>query len=212
MPTPSLVDLLRHIAREEPLTATVRAFRGLTREHLGQLLDEAADALGGSTPGPAASEPLEAAAPAAPSPAPEPVTSGSAVTRVRVYSDGAARGNPGPAGAGAVLMDAQGAVIARLGKFLGHQTNNYAEYAGLLLGLQHARALGAREVEVYADSELLIRQLDGRYQVKSPTLKPLFQEARALLKAFSKVKLAHVPRAQNAEADEMSNRAIDERL
>jgi ribonuclease HI len=81
-----------------------------------------------------------------------------------------------------------------------------------LLALKHAKALGAREVEVFADSELLIRQLGGRYQVKSPTLKPLFDEARRLLGAFSKVKLAHVPRAKNAEADEMSNRAIDERM
>ncbi|RKH19772.1 reverse transcriptase-like protein [Corallococcus praedator] len=214
MPPPSLVDLLRHIAREEPLTATVRAFRGLTREHLGQLLAEAADTLAQGLPVSAPSEPvLESAA--VPSPTVEsaaPIAPGSGLNRVRVYSDGAARGNPGPAGAGAVLMDTQGAVIARLGKFLGHQTNNHAEYMGLLLGLQHARTLGAREVEVYADSELLIRQLDGRYQVKSATLKPLFQEAQKLLKTFSKVKLAHVPRAQNAEADEMSNRAIDERL
>ncbi|RUO87551.1 reverse transcriptase-like protein [Corallococcus sp. AB018] len=216
MPTPSLVDVLRHIAREEPLTATVRAFRGLTREHLGQLLDEAADQLSGG--------PRDAGAPAsepAPRTAPESTTSGieivtpaagGALNRVRVYSDGAARGNPGPAGAGAVLTNAEGAVVARLGKFLGHQTNNYAEYMGLIIGLQHAKSLGAREVEVFADSELLIRQLGGKYQVKSPTLKPLFQEAQKLLATFGKVRLAHVPRAQNAEADEMSNRAIDERM
>ncbi|NNC20401.1 ribonuclease HI family protein [Corallococcus exiguus] len=216
MPTPSLVDVLRHIAREEPLTATVRAFRGLTREHVGQLLDEAADQLSGG--------PRDAGAPAsepAPRTAPESTTSGieivtpaagGALNRVRVYSDGAARGNPGPAGAGAVLTNAEGAVVARLGKFLGHQTNNYAEYMGLIIGLQHAKSLGAREVEVFADSELLIRQLGGKYQVKSPSLKPLFQEAQKLLATFGKVRLAHVPRAQNAEADEMSNRAIDERM
>ncbi|MGE6760755.1 ribonuclease HI family protein [Corallococcus interemptor] len=216
MPTPSLVDVLRHIAREEPLTATVRAFRGLTREHLGQLLDEAAEQLGG---GPLeaeapATESAPAAAPPSTAPSIEAVTPAAAGTlnRVRVYSDGAARGNPGPAGAGAVLTNTEGAVVARLGKFLGHQTNNYAEYMGLLIGLQHAKSLGAREVEVFADSELLIRQLGGRYQVKSATLKPLFQEAQKLLATFGKVKLAHVPRAQNAEADEMSNRAIDERL
>ncbi|WP_375741815.1 ribonuclease HI family protein [Corallococcus interemptor] len=212
MPTPSLVDVLRHIAREEPLTATVRAFRGLTREHLGQLLDEAAEQLGGGPreAGAAASEP----APESTTPGIEVVTpaAGGTLNRVRVYSDGAARGNPGPAGAGAVLTNAEGAVVARLGKFLGHQTNNYAEYMGLLIGLQHAKSLGAREVEVFADSELLIRQLGGKYQVKSPTLKPLFQEAQKLLATFGKVRLAHVPRAQNAEADEMSNRAIDERM
>ncbi|NBD11600.1 MULTISPECIES: ribonuclease HI family protein [Corallococcus] len=215
MPPPSLVDLLRHIAREEPLTATVRAFRGLTREHLGQLLDEAADQLGGAPREPVpVSATEQAVALQSEAPGVEVVVpaAGGSLTRVRVYSDGAARGNPGPAGAGAVLMDTHGAVVARLGKFLGTQTNNYAEYMGLLIGLQHAKSLGAREVEVFADSELLIRQLGGRYQVKSPTLKPLFLEAQKLLAGFGKVKLAHVPRAQNAEADEMSNRAIDERM
>jgi ribonuclease HI len=216
MPAPSLVELLRHIAREEPLTATVRAFRGLTREHLGQLLEEAAERLGGgsSREPDAVSAPalVEAAEPGVLAGQAEPDASGAPLPRLRIYSDGAARGNPGLAGAGAVLMDPEGAVVARLGKFLGHQTNNYAEYMGLLLGLKQAQALGAREVDVYADSELLIRQLGGRYQVKSPTLRPLFQEAQKLLAGFGKVKLHHVPRAQNADADEMSNRAIDERL
>ncbi|MBU8900668.1 ribonuclease HI family protein [Corallococcus sp. M34] len=207
MARPSLVDLLRFIAREEPLTSTVRAFRGLTREHLGQLLEEVADRLGpGASSAPVPSSP----APVVP---PTEVARGAGpVPRLRVYSDGAARGNPGPAGAGAVVKDAEGRVVARLGRFLGVQTNNFAEYSALLLGLQHARGLGASEVEVFADSELLIRQLGGRYQVKSPTLKPLFDEAKRLLAGFSSVKLTHVPRAQNAEADEMSNRAIDERM
>ncbi|MFP2930334.1 ribonuclease HI family protein [Pyxidicoccus sp. 3LG] len=220
MPAPSIVDILRHLAREEPLTATVRAFRGLTREHLGQLLEDAAVRLGGEPLAGPAPEP-RAEAPSGASPSLEPSAgpveakapaSTEPLPRLRIYSDGAARGNPGPAGAGAVLVDPAGNVVARVGRFLGHQTNNYAEYMGLLLGLERAKALGAREVEVVADSELLIRQLGGRYQVKSPTLRPLFDEARRLLGAFSKVKLVHVPRAQNAEADEMSNRAIDERL
>jgi ribonuclease HI len=132
--------------------------------------------------------------------------------KVRVYSDGAARGNPGPSGAGAVLVDASGQEVDRLGKYLGIQTNNYAEYMGLLLGLKRARDLGIREVEVFADSELMIRQLGGRYQVRSPTLRPLYQEALRVLNDFSRVKLVHVPRKMNAAADEMSNRAIDERM
>jgi ribonuclease HI len=98
-----------------------------------------------------------------------------------------------------VLVDSSGNVVDRLGKYLGIQTNNYAEYMGLLLGLKRARELGIREVEVFADSELMIRQLGGRYQVR-------------LLNDFSRVKLVHVPRKMNAAADEMSNRAIDERL
>jgi ribonuclease HI len=198
---PSEAAILRHIAREEPLTATVRAFRGMTRERLGQLLEEAAERLA-----PASKKgDGEPAAEAAEEPR-------GPVPRLRLYSDGAARGNPGPSGAGAVLIEPGGQVIARLGKYLGHQTNNYAEYMGLILGLKHAKTLGAKEIEIFADSELLIRQLGGRYQVKSSTLRPLYEEAVKLLNDFSRVKLVHVPREMNALADEMSNKAIDERL
>ncbi|AGC47592.1 ribonuclease H [Myxococcus stipitatus DSM 14675] len=208
MPPPSIVDILRHIAREEPLSSTVRTFRGLTRERLGQLLDEAATRL---DPASKAEDRAAAVSPSSAAPA-ERSSPSESLGRVRVYSDGAARGNPGPAGAGAVVTDAEGQVLARLGRFLGTQTNNTAEYQGLLLGLRHAKSLGAREVDVYADSELLIRQLGGQYQVKSATLKPLFDEARKLLAAFARVRLHHIPRAKNGEADAMSNRAIDERM
>ncbi|WP_342375709.1 ribonuclease HI family protein [Myxococcus stipitatus] len=208
MPPPSIVDILRHIAREEPLSSTVRTFRGLTRERLGQLLDEAATRL---DPAPKAEDRAAAASPSSADLAERPLPS-ETLGRVRVYSDGAARGNPGPAGAGAVVTDTEGQVLARLGRFLGTQTNNTAEYQGLLLGLRHAKSLGAREVDVYADSELLIRQLGGQYQVKSATLKPLFDEARKLLATFARVRLHHIPRAKNGEADAMSNRAIDERM
>jgi len=201
MARPTDAELLRFIAEKEPLEATVSAFPGLERAQLVALLARLADTL----------EPRPKPAPPKPAVAPEAATS-LGTSALRVYSDGAARGNPGPAGAGAVLKDAQGQVVERLGKYLGNNTNNFAEYMGLLLGLKRARELGAREVEVFADSELMIRQLGGQYQVKSPTLRPLFEEARALLREFSRYKLNHVPRAQNADADEMSNRAIDERL
>ena len=134
------------------------------------------------------------------------------VRRVRVFSDGGARGNPGPAGAGAVILDEQGRVLARLGRFLGKQTNNVAEYQGLLLGLRKAHQLGAREVEVRADSQLLIRQLQGKYAVRNEALRRLHGEALALLRSFDRYDLAHIPREQNALADEMSNRAIDEEM
>jgi ribonuclease HI len=185
-------DILRHIAREEPLSATLKAFPGLTRERLARLLEKIADSQAVRNP-----------------PSPE---SNTGLWRVRVYSDGAARGNPGPSGAGAVLVEPGGQVVDRVGKYLGIQTNNYAEYMGLLLGLRRARELGIREIEVFADSELMIRQLGGRYQVRSSYLKPLYKEALKLLNDFSRVKLVHVPREMNAAADEMSNRAIDERL
>ncbi|HEX5748622.1 MAG TPA: ribonuclease HI family protein [Archangium sp.] len=211
MAAPDLADILRHIGREEPLSGTVRAFPGLTREDLGRLLEAAASQLAPRAPAPPAAEPRRPAR--TPPPLPTESTGPAGVpSSLKLFSDGAARGNPGPAGAGAVLVDAEGRVVARLGRFLGVQTNNYAEYMGLLLGLKHARSLGVKELEVLADSELLIRQLQGRYQVKSPTLRPLYEEASALLKEFSRVKLAHVPREKNKAADEMSNRAIDERM
>ncbi len=188
-------DILRHVAREEPLSITLKAFPGLTRERLARLIERVAEII---APGNSRGSALTDAA--------------LAPSKVRVYSDGAARGNPGPSGAGAVLVDSSGNVVDRLGKYLGIQTNNYAEYMGLLLGLKRARELGIREVEVFADSELMIRQLGGRYQVRSPSLRPLYEQALRLLNDFSRVKLVHVPRKMNAAADEMSNRAIDERL
>ena len=132
--------------------------------------------------------------------------------RTKLFTDGAARGNPGPAGAGAVIVNAAGHIVAKLGKFLGESTNNVAEYTGLILGLKRAKAMGIKELDVFSDSELLVRQLHGDYAVKADHLKPLHDEAKALLAAFPDVHVAHIPREQNAAADEMSNRAIDERL
>ncbi|WNG60384.1 ribonuclease HI family protein [Archangium gephyra] len=211
MTPPDLAELLRYIGREEPLSGTVRAFPGLTREDLGRLLEAAASQLATRAPEPPAAEQRRPSRTLPPLPQESPAP-GAVPSSLKLFSDGAARGNPGPAGAGAVLMDAEGRVVARLGRFLGTQTNNYAEYMGLLLGLKHARSLGVKELEVLADSELLIRQLQGRYQVKSPTLRPLYEEASELLEHFSRVRLTHVPREKNKAADEMSNRAIDERM
>ena len=186
-------QLLLAIAEHESLEATCEA--------LGIELDAARKMLRGAA--------LKLKEEKREAPAVRPQASGK--RRVRVFSDGAARGNPGPAGAGAVLIDG-GEVIARLGRFLDRQTNNVAEYQGLLLGLRHALELGYREVEVRADSQLLIRQLQGDYAVKHPGLKPLHAEALRLLGKFDKFDLRHVPREENALADEMSNRAIDEEM
>jgi ribonuclease HI len=132
--------------------------------------------------------------------------------RTRLYTDGAARGNPGPAGAGAVILNPDGHIVAKIGKFLGDSTNNVAEYMGLILGLKRAKAMGIQELEVYSDSELLVKQLAGEYQVKADHLRPLHDEAKALLQGFTFVQVRHIPREENAQADAMSNRAIDERL
>ena len=188
-------QLLLAIAEHESLENTRAALPGLTRDAAQKLLRGAA-------------RQLQQEAPAMPSP-PREAPKGRIV---RIYSDGAARGNPGPAGAGAVLTDPDGKVIARLGRFLGKQTNNVAEYQGLILGLSHARQLGFRNVEVRADSQLLVRQLSGEYAVKHAGLKPLHAEAVRLLRSFDHADVQHVPREENALADEMSNRAIDEEM
>jgi len=132
--------------------------------------------------------------------------------RTRLFTDGAARGNPGPAGAGAVIVNPDGHIVAKVGKFLGDSTNNVAEYMGLILGLKRAKAMGIKEIEVCSDSELLVKQLAGEYAVKADHLKPLHDEAQGLLKGFSWVEVRHIPREENGAADAMSNRAIDERL
>ena len=132
--------------------------------------------------------------------------------RARLYTDGAARGNPGPAGAGAVIVNPDGHVVAKIGKFLGDSTNNVAEYMGLILGLKRAKAMGIKELDVFSDSELLVKQLAGEYSVKADHLRPLHDEAKALLGGFASIEVRHIPREENEQADLMSNRAIDERL
>jgi len=128
----------------------------------------------------------------------------------RLFTDGASRGNPGPAGAGAALFDAAGLELAARSLALGHCTNNAAEYRALLLGLQTALELGCLRLDIRLDSELIVRQLQGRYKVKHETLKPLFDEVRHLLGQLERWSVAHVPRAENKRADQLANRGIDE--
>ena len=134
------------------------------------------------------------------------------ITRTRLFTDGAARGNPGPAGAGAVIVNPDGHIVAKVGKFLGDSTNNVAEYMGLIIGLKRAKAMGIKELDVLADSELMVKQLAGEYAVKAEHLRPLHLEAEALLKGFDDVTVRHIPREENAAADAMSNRPIHARL
>jgi len=129
--------------------------------------------------------------------------------KVVVHVDGGARGNPGPAAAGAVLSTPDGTVIDEAFQTLGVTTNNVAEYRGLLLGLARARALGAGEVEVVNDSELIAKQVNGQYKVKHPDMKPLHAAAIEALKAFDRWTVRSVPRAQNAAADALVNQALD---
>ena len=131
--------------------------------------------------------------------------------KVVVHVDGGARGNPGPAAAAAVLSTPAGEVLDEASEALGEATNNVAEYRGLLLGLARARALGATEVEVVNDSELVARQVNGQYKVKHADMKPLHAAATAVLGEFARWQVRSVPRAQNAHADALVNRALDAR-
>jgi ribonuclease HI len=126
-----------------------------------------------------------------------------------LHVDGGARGNPGPAAIGVVISEPDGAVVEELAETIGHATNNVAEYRAVLRGLERAVALGADEVRIVNDSELVARQLTGAYKVKHPAMVPLFAEAQAALGRFGAWSIRSVPRAQNAAADALVNRALD---
>jgi ribonuclease HI/probable phosphoglycerate mutase len=132
--------------------------------------------------------------------------------RLSLFTDGACRGNPGNGGAGAVLVGENGEVVSTAKRFLGHCTNNIAEYQALILGLEEALRRGSTAISIYLDSELIVRQIQGVYRVKNPTLKPLMADVRALLDRFDTWQVAHIPRSENAVADKLANEAIDEAL
>jgi ribonuclease HI len=131
------------------------------------------------------------------------------VGKLTVNVDGGARGNPGPAAIGIVVRNDDGAVVEAVGETIGRQTNNVAEYKALLRGLELASAHGATEVEMIGDSELVVRQVEGRYKVKNADLKPLHQKAKEMLGEFDNWEIRHVKRAQNADADALVNQALD---
>lgn len=129
--------------------------------------------------------------------------------RLIVACDGAARGNPGPAGIGVRITDGQGLVLAELAEGIGVATNNVAEYTAAIRGLERAGELGASEVLLRSDSRLLVEQLAGRYKVRNPTLQVLYRRVRDLAARFDRVRYEHVPRERNAEADRLANRGVD---
>ena len=130
--------------------------------------------------------------------------------RLVIHTDGAARGNPGPAGAGAILRDASdGSVVAEIAEPLGHATNNVAEWTAVQLALDEAHRLGATHVDLRMDSELVARQITGIYRVKHAALKPIHEAVMRRLRVFDGYTVGHVPRALNKDADRLSNVAID---
>ncbi|OGQ49330.1 MAG: hypothetical protein A3I09_05000 [Deltaproteobacteria bacterium RIFCSPLOWO2_02_FULL_47_10] len=128
-----------------------------------------------------------------------------------INTDGAARGNPGHAGIGVVIKDAKGVIVREIFEYIGETTNNQAEYKALLKALVAAGELGAEQIEIFADSELMVNQLKGLYKVKNEGLRPLFNNAKELLRKFKVCNIEYVPREKNKEADELANKAIDSR-
>lgn len=130
--------------------------------------------------------------------------------KVNIYIDGAARGNPGPAGVGIVIRDEAGTVIKNVSKNIGSTTNNVAEYTALIFGMEESRNLGAKGLVINTDSELLAKQLGGEYKVKSPALKGLYAKAMQILKSFDDVAVNQIPREENKDADKLANKALDD--
>jgi ribonuclease HI len=129
--------------------------------------------------------------------------------RVTAFCDGGSRGNPGPAGYGVWIENADGSPLAELAEFIGTKTNNVAEYSGLLAALEWAVANGAGELRVVSDSELMVKQMKGQYSVKSPDLKPLYEEAKRRAAKLGRFEMQHVLRGKNKEADRLANEAMD---
>lgn len=128
---------------------------------------------------------------------------------ISAHCDGGARGNPGPSGYGALIQSADGSVLAELSEFLGIRTNNFAEYSGLLGCLQFALDRGYPRLRVVSDSELMVKQIQGKYKVKSPDLKPLYDEARRRIARLEKFEITHALRHKNKDADRLANEAMD---
>lgn len=132
-----------------------------------------------------------------------------AIQKLKIFTDGGARGNPGPAACGAIIKDEYDRVIGKFSKYLGGRTNNQAEYEGVLLALTEARKFGQVEIAFYLDSLLVVNQLKGSYKVKEPELQKLFVKIWNLSQKFKKITYTHVPRAMNAMADRLVNEELD---
>jgi ribonuclease HI len=129
--------------------------------------------------------------------------------KLTIHTDGAARGNPGPASIGAVIKDEKGKLVASISRCLGVTTNNQAEYRAIIAALEKAVSLGARQVTLYSDSELVVKQINGLYKIKHAVLRTLYQEVVRLTGALENFKIDYIPREKNAAADALANKALD---
>lgn len=132
--------------------------------------------------------------------------------KIVIFTDGASRGNPGPAAIGVVLRDTEGKIVTQISQCIGRTTNNQVEYRAIIVALEKALELGATHVELNSDSELVVRQIDGRYRVKNATLKPLHQHVKRLLGKLEGFSVSYIPRQRNTEADKLANMALDSRV
>jgi len=128
--------------------------------------------------------------------------------KVVIHSDGVSRGNPGPAAIGAIIRDERGRLLASISQPIGRATNNQAEYRAIIAALEKALALGARQVELNSDSELMVRQIKGQYRVRKEALRPLYQRVKELQSLLEGFTIKHIPRQQNREADKLANAAL----
>jgi ribonuclease HI len=201
---PSRAQIFSALAQDPDIAEVCRRF-GISREELARLFGEAASLFQQKEDTDAGHLSVDRA----PSPQP-PAPSTPKAGTWRLFVDGAARGNPGPAGAGAVLFDPSGKKIAEDYRYLGETTNNVAEYQAFILGLELALSLGLKNLHISADSLLVVQQLKGAYQVKTPHLLPLWQQAQKTLQKFDASAISHVDRSLNKEADRLANQAIDQ--
>lgn len=128
---------------------------------------------------------------------------------VQIFTDGAARGNPGPAGIGVVIRN-DAKVLSQVSDFIGKTTNNVAEYMAFIRGLEEALDMGEKNIEVFSDSELLVKQINGEYKVKNQGLAPLFHHAKSLTRKFKHCRVYHTAREENKQADKLANKGIDD--
>ncbi len=129
--------------------------------------------------------------------------------KLKIYTDGGARGNPGPAGCGVVVLDENNQLIKKIKKYLGHQTNNYAEYSAVILALEETKKMNADELDFYLDSELVVKQLRREYKIKNQDLAKLFVKIYNLSQSFKRINFNHIPREENKQADNLANQAMD---
>lgn len=134
--------------------------------------------------------------------------SNSPAGRLVIHTDGASRGNPGPAAIGATIKDERGRLIASISQRIGKTTNNQAEYRAVIVALERALKLGARQVQIYSDSQLIVRQINGQYRVKKPSLKSVYQQVKQLTSQLNDFTIEHIPREQNSEADKLTKRPL----